>query len=73
MTAWHTSKPFFLGIITSRKTIFGFFAANGFERLFAVGRGEKLYAFVFEFLKGLLDQRAQMRFVVNNKDFHGVH
>ncbi len=49
------------------------FYANRFERLFTVRRGEKLDAFVFEFFQGLLDQRAQMRLVIDNKDFHSVH
>ena len=49
------------------------FHANCFERFFTVRRGEKLDAFVFEFLQRLLDQRAQMRLVINNKNLHSVH
>ncbi len=46
------------------------FFADGFERLFAVARGEQFDAFVFELFQGLLDQRAQMGFVINDKNLH---
>ena len=69
-TALQTSKPFFLGIMTSRKTRFGSSLANGLQRFFAVGGSEEVHTLVFQFLESLLDQRAQMRLVVNDKNFH---
>jgi hypothetical protein len=50
-----------------------FFPADRLERLLAIGGGEQVDPLVFEFLESLLDQRAQMWFVVNDKDLHSFH
>ena len=56
-----------------KKNQVGLFFEDGFKRLFAIGRCKNIYAFVFELFQGLLDQGAQMWFVVDNEDFHRGH
>jgi hypothetical protein len=51
----------------------GLLLADCFEGLFAVVRGEKVYTLVFELFQCLLDECAQMRFVVDNQYLHSFH
>jgi hypothetical protein len=50
-----------------------FLFADGRQGIFAVACGEQLDAFVFEIFEGLLDQSAEMWFIVNNENFHKIH
>ncbi len=63
----------FLGHHHVEKNQVRLFFSYRFERFFAIARSEEFYAFVLELFQGLLDQGAQVWFVVNNQDLHSGH
>ena len=63
-----TSKPLSFGIITSRNTRFGFTASIVASASSPLVAGQQLDALVLELLERLLDQHAQVRFVVHDQD-----
>ena len=77
---WPRPSSFFTGVADVEAVFLGhhhvekdqvrLLVADGFERLFAVGGGEQFDAIVFQLFERLLDQHAQMGFVVNNQNLH---
>ena len=63
----------FLGHHDIEENQIRFLGANGFERFFSISRRQQFHAIIFELFQGLLDQRAEVRFVVNDEDFHRRH